>query len=39
MQHQAMRSGFTFCGIIHAEEDPDPRLAYEKFEKKPLRRS
>ncbi len=29
MQHLFEKLGFTFCGIIHVEEDDDPRRAYE----------
>ena len=31
MQHVLKKLGFTYCGIIHVEEDDDPRLAYEKL--------
>ena len=24
------KQGFVYCGIIHVEEDNDPRFAYEK---------
>lgn len=30
MQHLLQKLGFAYCGIIHVEEDDDPRLAYEK---------
>ena len=30
MQHVLKKLGFTYCGIIHVEEDDDPRLAFEK---------
>ncbi len=29
MQHQILRNGFTYCGVIHTH-DGTPRLAYEK---------
>ncbi len=31
MQHLLEKLGYTYCGIIHVEEDDDPRLAYEKI--------
>ena len=31
MQNLLKKSGFVYCGIIHVEEDDDPRLAYEKM--------
>lgn len=31
MQNVLTRNGFRYCGIIHVEEDNDPRLAYEKL--------
>ncbi len=31
MQHVILKSGFTYCGIIHIS-DGSPRLAYEKIE-------
>ena len=31
MQNLLGKLGFTHCGIIHVEEDNDPRLAYEKI--------
>ncbi|MBR2263052.1 MAG: GNAT family N-acetyltransferase [Firmicutes bacterium] len=30
MQRLMEKLGFTYCGIIHVEEDDDPRMAYEK---------
>ena len=30
MQSFLKKQGFTYCGIIHVEEDNDPRYAYEK---------
>ena len=30
MQKLAEKLGFTHCGTIYVEEDPYPRLAYEK---------
>lgn len=32
MQNLLKKLGFTFCGIIHIQEDNDPRLAYERTE-------
>ena len=32
MQRLLERNGFVKCGIIHVEEDNDPRYAYEKTE-------
>ena len=34
MQNLLKKNGFVYCGIIHVEEDNDPRLAYEKLEKR-----
>ena len=31
MQRLLTKLGFRYCGIIHVEEDDDPRLAYEKL--------
>lgn len=31
MQNLLAKEGFTYCGIIHVDVDPDPRLAYEKL--------
>ncbi len=31
MQNLLKKNGFVYCGIIHVEEDNDPRLAYEKL--------
>ncbi|MCI8335407.1 MAG: GNAT family N-acetyltransferase [Lachnospiraceae bacterium] len=31
MQNLLKKNGFVYCGIIHVEEDDDPRLAYEKL--------
>lgn len=31
MQNLLEKCGFKYCGIIHVEEDNDPRLAYEKI--------
>ncbi len=31
MQNLLKKLGFAYCGIIHVEEDDDPRLAYEKM--------
>ncbi len=31
MQHTLLKNGFRYCGIIHVEEDDDPRYAYEKY--------
>lgn len=31
MQGVFRKLGFTYCGIIHVEEDDDPRYAYEKL--------
>ena len=31
MQNLLKKNGFAYCGIIHVEEDSDPRLAYEKL--------
>jgi len=33
MQAFLKKQGFTYCGIIHVEEDDDPRFAYEKSAK------
>ena len=33
MQRLLERNGFVKCGIIHVEEDNDPRYAYEKTER------
>ena len=33
MQHVLQKLGFTYCGIVHVEEDNDPRIAYEKSDK------
>ncbi len=30
MQNLLKKLGFQYCGIIHVEEDDDPRLAYER---------
>ncbi len=30
MQNLLKKCGFVYCGIIHVEEDDDPRMAYEK---------
>ena len=30
MQNLLAKLGFTRCGIIHVQEDDDPRFAYEK---------
>ena len=30
MQGMLEKLGFEYCGIIHVEEDNDPRMAYEK---------
>lgn len=32
MQNILKKNGFVYRGIIHVDEDPFPRLAYEKFE-------
>ena len=32
MQHTLLKNGFIYRGIIHVEEDNDPRYAYEKVE-------
>ena len=29
MQSLLLKLGFVRCGIIHVQEDPDPRIAYE----------
>lgn len=31
MQKLLLKLGFTRCGIVHVQEDPDPRFAFEKF--------
>ena len=31
MQNLLKKLGFRYCGIIHVEEDDDPRLAFEKI--------
>ena len=31
MQNLLKKLGFVYCGIIHVEEDDDPRLAFEKI--------
>ena len=31
MQNLLKKLGFVYCGIIHVEEDDDPRLAFEKL--------
>ena len=34
MQNLVRKLGYTHCGTIYVKQDPYPRLAYEKFEKK-----
>ena len=31
MQHTLLKNGFIYRGIVHVEEDNDPRYAYEKL--------
>lgn len=31
MQHILKKMGFLYCGIIHVQEDDDPRFAYERI--------